>query len=261
MYPCSSVKKGDLQENENHPKNNCLITKLVYVYEGIEKESPRSKRNRLINPHYFCGVNTGEGNQRFWKEVYEYLDSHYDLEMVKKIYLNSDGMEQIPGVLHVLDEFHLEKYLMKLTGHMKDSQADATEELRRTIHRGSQENFIELAECLKEYLPSSTGIVRMEEAKHYVLSNWTAVRIRLKHKEGVRGSSTEGYVSHILSSRMSSRPMGWSIKGAAKMPRLRAYHLNHGNMLELVRWSEKGAVKGNRSRRKKFSNVKPNPYQ
>ena len=31
-------KKGDLVENENHQKNNCLITKLVYVHEGIEKE-------------------------------------------------------------------------------------------------------------------------------------------------------------------------------------------------------------------------------
>lgn len=30
-------KKGDLTENENHQKNNCLITKLVYVHEGIEK--------------------------------------------------------------------------------------------------------------------------------------------------------------------------------------------------------------------------------
>ena len=29
-------KKGDLEENENHRKNNCLITKLVYVHEGIE---------------------------------------------------------------------------------------------------------------------------------------------------------------------------------------------------------------------------------
>lgn len=30
-------KKGDLEENENHQKNNCMIVKLVYIYEGIEK--------------------------------------------------------------------------------------------------------------------------------------------------------------------------------------------------------------------------------
>lgn len=56
-------KKGDLRENENHQKNNCLITKLVYVHEGIEKKAPKSKRHKLVDPYYFCGVNTGEENK------------------------------------------------------------------------------------------------------------------------------------------------------------------------------------------------------
>ena len=38
------------------------------------------------------------------------------------------------------------------------------------------------------------------KAKEYILSNWTATKLRLKHKEGVKGSSTEGHVSHVLSS-------------------------------------------------------------
>ena len=75
-------KKGDLPENENNRKNNCLITKLVYVYEGIENESPKGKRHRLGNPYYFCGVHTGEENKKFWNEIYRYLDSHYDLGYV-----------------------------------------------------------------------------------------------------------------------------------------------------------------------------------
>lgn len=36
-----------------------------------------------------------------------------------------------------------------------------------------------------------------------------------------------------VSDRMSSRPMGWSMAGTAKMAWLRAYYLNGGNMLEL----------------------------
>ena len=46
-------------------------------------------------------------------------------------------------------------------------------------------------------------------------------------------------MSHVLSDRMSSRPMGWSVKGAAKMAQLRTYYLNGGDMLELVRYQEK----------------------
>ena len=33
--------------------------------------------------------------------------------------------------------------------------------------------------------------------------------------------------------------MGWSIKGAGKMAKLRAYKLNGGDMLELVRYQKR----------------------
>lgn len=213
-------------------------------------KAPTSKRHRLVNPHYFCSVNTGKGNEEFWDEVYEYLDSRYDLKKVKRIYLNSDGgrwirsgMKRIAGIVHVLDEFHLEKYLTRLTSHMKDSRWDAADELRRMIRRGTKKEFKELADCLKGYLQKEENVRRIDEAAEYILSNWTAARLRLRHKEGVVGSSTEGHISHVLASRMSSRPMGWSICGAEKMARLRAYHLNGGDMLELVRYQERALPK------------------
>ncbi len=243
-------QKGDLTENENHQKNNCLITKLVYIYEGIESESPKSRRHRLVNPYYFCSVNTGEENLKFWDDVFEYMDSHYELGKVKKIYLNSDGggwimagMKRISGITHVLDEFHLEKYLTKLTSHMKDSRDDAADELRTAIRSKTKKAFNELVDKLEGYLQGETGIKRMEEAREYLLSNWTAAKLRLKHEDGVKGSSTEGHVSHVLSSRMSSRPMGWSVKGAGKMCQLRAYYMNGGDMLKLVRYQEKNLPK------------------
>lgn len=232
--------KGDLKKNENNQKNNCLITKLIYVYEGTEKEAPQSRRHRLVNPYYFCGVSTVEGNQKFWDEVYEYIDSHYDLSRVKKIYVNSDGggwikagIRRISGAVHVLDGYHLEKYMTKLTSHMKASREDAAREVRTVIRSQTKKEFDALVDRLEEY--PDAGIGRMEEAREYILSNWSAAARRLKHKEGVVGSSTEGHVSHVLSSRMSSRPMGWSVKGATKMAQLRAYYFNGGNMLELVR--------------------------
>nr|WP_270816610.1 UPF0236 family protein [Hungatella effluvii] len=210
-------KKGELTENENHQKNNSLITKLVYIHEGIEKEAPQSKRHKLINPYYFCGVSHGEENNQFWDEIYEYINGHYNLEKVKKIYLNADGggwiksgMKRLEGVTYVLDEFHLEKYLTKLTSHMKDSREDAANELRRAIRNQTKKEFEEIIERLEECLTDDTGIKRVADAKDYILSNWTAARLRLRHRDGVTGSSTEGHVSHVLSSRMSSRPMGWS---------------------------------------------------
>ena len=243
-------KKGDLTGSGNHQKNNCLITKLVYVHEGIEREAPKSRRHKLVNPYYFCGVNTGEGNAAFWDGVYRYLENHYELDKVKKIYLNADGgawiksgMRRIAGITYVLDGFHLEKYLAKLTSHMKDSREDASDELRTAIRNRSRKDFEEIAARLEGCLENETGKKRIAEAKEYILSNWTAAKLRLRHQDGVKGSSTEGHVSHILSARMSSRPMGWSVTGASKMAQLRAYDLNGGDMLELVRYQKKESPK------------------
>lgn len=243
-------KRGDLKENENHQKNNCLITKLVYVHEGIEKEAPKSKRHKLVNPYYFCGTGYSEDNTVFWDEVYEYINNHYDLDKVKKIYLNADGggwiksgMKRIAGITYVLDEFHLEKYLTKLTSHMKDSREDAANELRTAIRSKTKKDFEEIVDRLEGCLENETGIKRIAEAKEYILSNWAAAKLRLRHQDGVKGSSTEGHVSHILSNRMSSRPMGWSVRGATKMAKLIAYERNGGDMLELVRYQKRNLPK------------------
>ena len=158
-------KRGDLKENENHQKNNCLITKLVYVHEGIEKEAPKSKRHKLVNPYYFCGTGYSEDNSAFWDEVYEYINNHYDLDKVKKIYLNADGggwiksgMKRIAGITYVLDEFHLEKYLTKLTSHMKDSREDAANELRTAIRSKTKKDFEEIVDRLEGCLENEIGI-------------------------------------------------------------------------------------------------------
>ena len=239
-------KKGDLRVVGDNQKNNCLITKLVYVYEGIENESPKSKRHKLREPYYFCRVCSGTDNDSFWDEIYEYISNKYDLTKVKRIYLNSDGgawiksgMKRLEGITYVLDEYHIEKYLMKLTSHMLDSQGDARDELRYTIRSKTKSEFNELVNRLETYLKDDTGMRRMEEARNYITSNWTAAKLRLRHQDGVKGCSAEGHVSHILSSRMSSRPMGWSIKGASKMAQMRAYYVNGGDMLELVRYQKK----------------------
>ena len=241
-----NLKKGDLKENENHQKNNCMIAKLVYVYEGIEREAPKSKRHRLINPYYFSRVCSGEANLKFWDEVYAYLDAFYDLKKVKRIYVNGDGggwikagMKRISGMTYALDEFHLEKYLIKLTSHMLDEKDIAREELRRIIRKENKREFIEKVTELERYQKTQSGLKKMEDAKEYILSNWTAARIRLKHKDGLLGCSAEGHVSHVLSDRMSSRPMGWSVRGAGNMVQLRAYERNGGDMLELVRYQRR----------------------
>lgn len=236
-------QKGDIERDERGHKKNGAITKIIYVYEGIEPEAPKSKRNRLINTHYFC---RGDGdNKDLWDEVYAYIEAHYDIKKIKQIYLNSDGglwikagYKRIEGIQYVLDEFHLSKYLLKMTGHMLDSQCDAREKLCKIIRRGSKEEFQKEIENLKEYTEKEATKEKIQRAANYVLENWGAAKKRLWKKDGVLACSAEGHVYHVLSSRMSTLAMGWSRHGASQMARLREYYYNGGSMLELARYQK-----------------------
>ena len=238
-------KKGDVARGANGGKTNTAIAKLVYVYEGIEREAPKSKRFRLIEPYYFSGVYEGESNKELWDRIYEYIDAKYDLDHVEKIYLNADGgswikggKSRIAGIISVLDEHHVNKYLVSMTSHLYDSAEDGRSLLREVIRNGSKVEFENTAEMLCEYSTDENTKKRIKESAGYIMSNWMAAKIRLRKSKGVVGSSTEGHVSHVLAARMSSRPMGWSKRGVDKMSNLRAYWWNKKSMLDLVRYQK-----------------------
>ena len=245
-------KKGDLTVAENGYKNNCQIAKLVYIYEGVEPENPKSKRNKLISPYYFGRVCEGQGNEELWDEIWEYINATYDMEKVKKIYLNSDGgawidagKKRLHKVTGVLDEFHMQKYMIKMTSNPKllDSGWDARHRLYGALKNGTKEDFMYWVNKIDEYEEVESGHKRVWDAANYILSNWTAARTRVQKRDAVCGCSAEGHVSHVLSSRMSSRPMGWSKTGVAKMSELRAYYYNKKDMLELVRYQKEALPK------------------
>lgn len=54
------------------------------------------------------------------------------------------------------------------------------------------------------------------EATNYLLNNFDAVHIYTTDSEARNGGATEPHVSHVLSRRLSSRPMGWSPKTLKK---------------------------------------------
>jgi len=241
--------KGDLEQS-NGNKNNTLISKLVYVYEGIEPEAPKSTRWKLINPHYFSGVYAENDNKKLWQEVTAYIESHYDADSIKKIYLNGDGAgwiksgkDYLLNTTVVLDEFHIRKYLIKMTNFLMDSAGDARTDLLHIIRDGKKAELKEYCDKLRYYAETAGEKSRIDEGERYFLSNWSGAKERLIDRRNIKGCSAEAHVEHVLSRRMSSDPMGWSKKGADRMSHLRAYVFNGGNILSLVRYQEKKEVK------------------
>jgi len=67
----------------------------------------------------------------------------------------------------------------------------------------------------------------IEDCRSYFENNWDSIQSAF-HDKKVLGCSAEGHVSHVLSERMSSKPMGWSEVGSDRMCKLRCYFWNYG---------------------------------
>jgi len=71
---------------------------------------------------------------------------------------------------------------------------------------------------------------RIIDTYSYIRNNWDGIVAQVKHPEV--GCSAEGHVSHVLSARMSSRPMTWSSAGAEGMTQSRAVKANGESVKE-----------------------------
>lgn len=233
-------KKGDIKK----PRINTVMPKLIYVYEDVDFDG---SKHELKECHFFGGDYAGnDGTRELWKEVFGFIQESYDEDALEKIYINGDGADWIrTGTdMHekahfVLDRFHMHKYIIAATSHLKDSAGDARSEIYRAINGKRKWAAEEAFDRILNVTENETKAKAVESAKKYILGNWSGIMESVKGKDQKLQCSAEGHVSHIYSDRMSSRPLGWSRTGADKMARLRIYRQNKGNMLELVRYQRK----------------------
>lgn len=224
-------------------ENSGFISKLAYVYE-YKQESPTCKaRKELVNTFYFGGVYAGsERNEQFWDTVSDYIYANYDEDALRHIYLMGDGggwiksgAKQLNKALFCVDKYHMMKYINKATNQMMDEKDVAKAEIYRLIYKRDKEGLLKYIDSM---LASANNQEPIEDLQTFISGNWSAIT-RTYHNKIIAGCSAEGHVSHVLSDRLSSRPMGWSQTGADRMSKLRCYERNHGRekIIELVRYS------------------------
>ena len=114
-------------------------------------------------------------------------------------------MRRVGGVIHVLDRYHLEKYLTKLTVPFGEDAKGIRSELYRIICKGTKADFARKVWEFADMLPETANRDAFDESANYILANWTAAKLRLTKVRGRVGSSTEGHVSHVLASRMTKQ--------------------------------------------------------
>lgn len=241
-------RKGDLTRDERGRKSNTLMPKLICVYEDIEEESggtSKSKRYRLTGKHYFCGLYPGKENEKLWEEVREYIAAAYDNDYLEKIYIAGDGAAWIKAgceILEkadfVLDKFHMGKYIQKSVAHLLDSAEEVKSEIYEAIRQKERGRIRQIYSQILSVTEKESKRQEVEESLKYLMNNWKGIAIYAEAGGAVWGCHAEGQVSHVLSSRMSSRPMGWSRTGADQMSKLRAYRMNGEKVIELLKYQK-----------------------
>lgn len=124
-----------IEADENHihrqkdgKEQVCFIDKLVYLFEG--KEDICNGRRKLISPFYFGRLYAGSNqNVALWKSVDAYIRQHYNPDVLKCVYINSDGGNWIRAVANyvgksklVADRFYLMKYINQVARYTLDEE-------------------------------------------------------------------------------------------------------------------------------------------
>ena len=201
--------------------------KLVYVHEGTRRVC--HGRSELINPRYFVSVSNDA--DEIWSEVADYLYSQYKMRSAD-VHISGDGaswikygLQVIPQAQYHLDKFHVYKSVTDVAGGDKS--------LRRGIINAIKfkdlDRVRELYAARSQKSETVRGRKNVADGLFYIQNNFDEINL----SPLAIGCAAEGHVSHILSERMSSRPMGWSKTGARQMAKLRAFHFNGGDYAEL----------------------------
>lgn len=213
------------------------MPRVVYVHEGIDYDKSSKSRKTLKRVKYFGGMY--EKEEDLWLEVADYIDKQYNMDFVETIYLSGDGaawirqgVKWIPKSRFVLDKYHLKKYIIAATAHLNDETM--RQELKDAIDWPDKEMVKKVFKKILGLTESKSKKAAVKGAEQYILSNWDGIEIKDEKGSEIVGCSTEGHVSHIFSSRLSSRPKGWSKIGVSKMSKLLIYKSNGGKIYDLV---------------------------
>lgn len=197
-------KKGDIATNSQGLKQNKIMPKLIYIFEDVEKEGLNSKRNRLVNKHYFGGAYTD--NEALWEEVRTYIDAVYKYEEIEKIYIMGDGAAWIKTGIEVLgekcrfvlDAFHLKQYITRATSHLGDSIGDAKDQIYDAISMEDKKDIKKSFDIIADLTESELKRNQVLQTKRYIVNHWEAIIIKNNDEDSRMGCSAEGNVIIFL---------------------------------------------------------------
>lgn len=223
----------DADEDHVHMQSGKnAMAPLISVYEGIERQGKRGACKNIFHCSEF-----EKRPDVLWEEALEEIEKRYDLENTK-IYLHGDGaawikqgLEWLPNSVFVLDQYHKNKAIKEMVSGIDYAEKRWYESLIRGALEDGDLKRLQLItkELLQKFPQRKESILK---ASNYLKENFAAITIRNSDPEAYNGGATEPHVSHILSARLSSRPMGWSKETLKKFLPILAKGVENGETIE-----------------------------
>ena len=186
------------------------ILPLISIYEGIDRQGDRGVCRNVFHISEY-----GMETDQLWEQVLDRIEERYDLSDTK-IYLHGDGarwvrkgLEWLPNSHFVLDKYHRNKAIKEITaGADSCLKGHYAKTIKQALLNG---DCVAVAETVEKCIAQSPDRAeKIQEAAGYLIDFQDAIAITATDPEANNGGCTEPHVSHVLSSRLSSRPMAWS---------------------------------------------------
>ena len=186
------------------------VVPLISVYEGIEHQGKRGTCKNVFHISEY-----GKSTSALWEQVSDEIDRRYDLSHTR-IYLHGDGapwirqgLNYLPNCVFVLDRYHKNKAIKQaLSGIDRQAGSQYEFQIRKALDEGDQERLLSIRDTLLNRYSEREKTIR--ENMDYLMKNFEAITITKSDDASLNGGCTEPHVSHVLSARLSSRPMAWS---------------------------------------------------
>ena len=210
-----AVRELHIDADEDHvhlQTGKSTIVPLISVYEGVEHQGKRGVCKNIFHISEY-----GKSPSLLWEEVSDELERRYDLSNTR-IYLHGDGaawikegLDYLPNCEFVLDRYHKNKAIKRaLSGIDRLAGSQYEFHIRKALDEGDRSKLLSIRNTLLHRYPDREKTI--QENIDYLLSNFDAISITKRDEASLNGGCTEPHVSHVLSARLSSRPIGWSKK-------------------------------------------------
>ena len=179
-YLYIEADEDHIHSQQNEANKTGMIGKLIYIFEGKDEVSPG--RRVLRNPHYLGGLYQGsKENARLWKAVDQYIQDHYDTEVLKKVYISGDGgawikagTDHVTRSVFVADRFHLMKYINRVSKCTLDEENITKGRFYKYIYKNKLLAAKKLLTRTQNHCEGSDRAV--EECRSFLINNWEAIQ-------------------------------------------------------------------------------------